>query len=392
MNFKRLLAGLLSLVLFLSINPFAFAEDIEDDDIDFSDYEIEDSSLDLSDDAANDSVVYKGTVDFPPFSMYTGEVLYTGKVVIKGGCSIRAEMDMDSKRLKTIPLYATIEILDVYADWLRIRYDGVEGYGKRLWMYARPEAVDPVNTPPYGVYRYNYVATCKEDTPIQLAPGPLTAPVQTKAGPEQNAYLVLSPGAKISIIDVYDGWGRFFYWHTYGYVDMSKLTDLIDVSPTDDGMGKDVPIAAYTSYYTLVKNDLNDGRIKNIYRANDLITRVYAPGEFFDFNKQVGPYNKRNGYFLAPVLVEGGTKEGYGGGTCQVSSTMFNVLLQLPGITVEHRRAHQQSGARYLPIGNDAAVGTGELNLQFRSNYDFPIRMEATAQDGALTMVMYRAD
>lgn len=377
MNWKRITALLLSLVLLMSIT-FACAEE---EDEDFEGYEVEDNTLDLSDDAENDSVVYKGTVDFPPLSMYTGEVLYIGKSIITGGCSIRAEMDMDSKKLQTIPLHAEVEILDVYADWLRIRYKGVEGYGKRLWMYMRPEAVDPVNTPPYGVYRYNYVATCKVATPIQKAPG---------AG--QEAWLTLGPGAKIAIIDVYDGWGRFFYWHTYGYVDMSNLTDLLDVSPTDDSMGPGTPIAAYTSYYTLVKNDLNDGRIKNIYRACDLISRVYPAGDVYDFNKQAGPYRASNGYFKAPVLVDGATMAGYGGGTCQVSSTMFNVTLQLPGITTIARRPHGQSGAKYLPIGCDAAVGNDALNFVFQNNYPFPIRLEATAQDGALTMVMYRAD
>ena len=377
MNGKRILALLLSLVLFVTANPFALAEEEED----LEGYEIEDNTLDLSDDAENDSVAYEGTVGFPPLSMYTGEVLYTGKTIIKGGCSLRAEMDMNSTKLISMPMYATVEILDIYADWMLMRYKEVVGYGKRLWMYDRPEAVDPVNTPPYGVYRYNYVATCKVSTPIQKAPG---------AGEE--AWLTLGPGAKIAIIDVYDGWGRFFYWHTYGYVDMSNLTDLIDVSPTDDSMGPGTPIAAYTSYYTLVKNELNDGRIKNIYRACELISRVYPAGEVYDFNKQAGPYRPSNGYFLAPVLVEGGSAPGYGGGTCQVSSTMFNVTLQLPGITTIKRRPHGQSGARYLPIGCDAAVGNDALNFVFQNNYPFPIRLEATAQDGALTMVMYRAD
>ena len=40
----------------------------------------------------------------------------------------------------------------------------------------------------------------------------------------------------------------------------------------------------------------------------------------------------------------------------------------------------------------DAAVGSSNLNLIFRNDYDFPIRVDASAQDGALYISMWRAD
>ena len=40
--------------------------------------------------------------------------------------------------------------------------------------------------------------------------------------------------------------------------------------------------------------------------------------------------------------------ETIGGGICQVSSTLYNVLLQLPRLTILHRRAHGDNGAPYL--------------------------------------------
>ena len=70
-----------------------------------------------------------------------------------------------------------------------------------------------------------------------------------------------------------------------------------------------------------------------------------------------------------------------------------NALLQLPKVEILQRRPHGPSGAKYLPHGVDAAVGNDSLNLRFRNNYDFPIRVEGhTSDDGALTMVVYRAD
>ena len=353
-------------------------EDMTDEEL--SRYEVENDYVDVSDDMPDDEqIVPAGSVSFPPLSMYTGKPLYKAKVVLQ--CNLRSSQSMESSKVISVPKNGSLEILDIEPDWVLARYKDKTGYAKRMWLYLRPEAIDPVSTPPYGVYRFNYVAVCAGDTPVQKAPG---------AG--QDAYLTLHEGARIAIIDIYEGWGRFYYWHGYGYVDMRKLKDLVNVSPTDTPIGDNAPIAAYTSYYSIATNEENIGRMKNIAVASERITRVYEPGEVFNFNAQVGPYRKSNGYFPAPVLVDGGTSVGYGGGTCQVSSTLYNVLLQLPGVRVLQRRPHQQSGARYLPVGMDAAVGTDALNLRFQNDYPFPIRMEATAQDGALTMVMYRAN
>ena len=131
----------------------------------------------------------------------------------------------------------------------------------------------------------------------------------------------------------------------------------------------------------------------NIRVACDRLTRVMQPGEELNFNKQVGPYRKSLGYQKAWVLINGTSVPGYGGGTCQVSSTLYNALLQLPGVEILQRRPHGPDGAKYLPHGVDAAVGSDVLNLRFRNDYDFPIRVEGhTSDDGALTMVIYRVD
>ncbi|HPA61547.1 MAG TPA: VanW family protein, partial [Clostridia bacterium] len=57
-----------------------------------------------------------------------------------------------------------------------------------------------------------------------------------------------------------------------------------------------------------------------------------------------------------------------------------------------HRRPHGPSAASYLPHGADAAVGNKTQNFIIRNRYSFPIRIDGTAQDGALTIAVYRAD
>ena len=95
----------------------------------------------------------------------------------------------------------------------------------------------------------------------------------------------------------------------------------------------------------------------------------------------------------SPVLVDGDTVAGYGGGTCQVSTTLYNALLQIPqGIAIVYRRPHGPGGASYAPHGVDAAVGATNLNLIFRNDYPFPITIDCTASNGSLCICIRKGE
>lgn len=272
------------------------------------------------------------------------------------------------------------EVLFVGQAFVVVRAKGVIGFVKRDFI-SEVTPIDPA-TAPYGVQKPAYLAT----TAAQ-------AWVRKSMSDEDDSWVILNPGTKLTIWKIQDGWAIVLYKRTFGYIDMRQLTDLVPVSPTDTPIREDSPIAAYTSYYNMDRNWENVNRITNIRVGCERLTRVMQPGEQFDFNADVGPYKAANGYFQAPVLLNGESVPGYGGGTCQVSSTLYNALIQLTGITIDERRAHGPSGAKYLPHGVDAAVGSKDFNLRFTNSYDFPIRIEGhSSDDGALLMLIYRAD
>jgi SH3-like domain-containing protein len=311
-----------------------------------------------------------------PAALAAEQPLYTALIVKDS--TLREQDNTTSKILARIPKGDGVEILRVDPDWVLASYEGETGYVARPRIY-KVTPIDPVNTPPYGVFKHTYMAVTEDVTPVLLAP-------QADA----EAWVTLQPGAKLSILDITDGWARIPYWRSYGYVDTRLLKDLTPVSPTDTPVSSETPIAAFTSFYHVEETEANIGRMKNIDVACNKLNRVLAPGEELDFNNQIGPYSRANGYFKAPILIEGGSSIGYGGGTCQVSSTLYNALLQLPNVTIIYRHPHGPSGAKYLPHGVDAAVGREDLNLQIRNDYDFPIRIEASAQDGALFMCVWK--
>lgn len=371
---KRLLSLLMALCLLLAALPALGEEESPTQE------EMDELlQLDEVDDTAAEEAHVGATYQEASREDFTlsSPALYTARV--ENASSLFAQRDMESKRIGSAGKNQQIDVLYVGSAWVIARSGNDIGYIKRDRISSVTPA-DPVNTPPYGVQKAAYIATTAD-----------VCPVRKSMSDSDESWVVLNPGTRLSIWQIQDGWAIVLYWRTYGYIDMNDLTDLIPVSPTDEPINEETPIAAYTSYYTMAQTDINKSRIINIRVACERLTRVMQPGESLNFNKDVGPYRPQYGYQKAWVLVNGTSVPGYGGGTCQVSSTLYNALMQLPRVAILQRRPHGPSGAKYLPHGVDAAVGNDNLNLRFRNDYDFPIRIEGhTSDDGALLMLVYR--
>ncbi len=230
---------------------------------------------------------------------------------------------------------------------------------------------------PYGATPTVYTAVLAKDATIRTGPAVTADPLFT-----------LTEGAKIAILSIEDGWAKCIYWRQYGYFYMDAVTELTPVFPADTARPGDT-IAAFNSFYNMSEEGLNPNRKINIAQACQYISIVLQPGTSFDFDGTAGPYQYPRGYLEGISYFEGQAVPSVGGGVCQVSSTLYNVLLALPsGMEVTYRRAHGPSGATYLPHGVDAAVGNDRLNLIFQNTFDFPVRIEAMAHDGALYIAM----
>jgi vancomycin resistance protein YoaR len=128
-------------------------------------------------------------------------------------------------------------------------------------------------------------------------------------------------------------------------------------------------------YFTSLKGR-TPNQIHNLKLAAEAIDGVIVnPGEIFSFNKRVGPWSRDKGYRKAPVSYTGLMVPAWGGGVCQVSSTLYNAVL-LAGLEIVERGAHYWE-PNYIPAGRDAAVAYGQLDLRFRNNFPKPIRIRA---------------
>lgn len=311
------------------------------------------------------------------------EKLYTGRTVTAARVYAAWDGTEGIDAIGMIPKKTRVAIHALNPTFALVTYEPgkITGYIKRVTL-EDTRVVDSASTPPYGVEFNRFIgAVAAQDAPVTEKPG---------AG---KTLITLHKGARVSLAGFENGYARLIYHRQYGYIDSRLLGEVSLIYENPEEAGTDAPIASYTSFYKITTDESNLNRMINISVAcGKLAQHPLSTGENLDFNRDVGPYRAANGYQPAGVLIDGKLQQGYGGGTCQVSSTLYNVLLQLPGITVLQRRAHGANGASYLPIGMDAAVGNTALNLRFRNDYPFPIHIEGTAQDGALTLAIYRME
>lgn len=281
--------------------------------------------------------------------------------------------DEDAKGLVAYMPGKKLQILEVYPGWVAVAYGSGVGYVMRHRV-AEVTPVDPVGTAPYGVEVYRYFATCTQDTPVLSESG--------------ETLITLSAGAQVAFIGIDKGMAKLVFKRQYGYID-TRLLDNLQMTAPDASRGtSDTPIAVFTSFYNIKTNWENVNRMGNLAVGCARMERVMQPGDLLDFNNSVGRFTAANGYLPAPVLIDGETKIGYGGGSCQISSTLYNTVLQLQGITVVERHPHGANGASYLPHGMDAS--SGDLNFRIRNDYAFPISIKTHVQDGALFIAIYK--
>jgi vancomycin resistance protein YoaR len=117
-------------------------------------------------------------------------------------------------------------------------------------------------------------------------------------------------------------------------------------------------------------------RVINIRRAARYLDGlVLGPGEELSFNHVVGPRTEARGFAWAPEIVGDEMVPGLGGGVCQVASTLHAAAV-FGGLEVVRRRSHSRPSG-YAPLGLDATVIYGEVDLRLRNPYETPIIVHA---------------
>lgn len=125
---------------------------------------------------------------------------------------------------------------------------------------------------------------------------------------------------------------------------------------------------AISTYETSLQGK-EENTLYNIQKASDEINGIILqPGDRFTFNQLIGPAEKEDGYKESTIIANGQFVSGYGGGVCQVSTTVYNAAL-LANLQIIERYNHSIYGdaTNYVPLGRDAAIFYGYKDLRFRN-------------------------
>ena len=123
----------------------------------------------------------------------------------------------------------------------------------------------------------------------------------------------------------------------------------------------------------------DSGRQHNIsLTTSKLNSTIVKPGETFSFCNTVGKATAAEGYEKADIYdSEGNIIQGYGGGNCQVSSTLYNAVLSAPNLTIVERHEHSRK-VNYVEVGKDAAVSYGSVDFKFKNDNNYSIKIYAS--------------
>lgn len=142
------------------------------------------------------------------------------------------------------------------------------------------------------------------------------------------------------------------------------------------------------SFTTSYKSS-NGSRTGNVENGARLIngTTLY-PGEEFSTYEAVAPFSEKNGYYMAGSFLNGKVVDSLGGGICQVSTTLYNAVLNAE-LEVTQRYNHSMIVSYVEPSADAAIAESSGKDFKFVNNTEYPIYIEAVTENKTITFRIY---
>ena len=314
----------------------------------------------------------EGFVSAPAF-----EAVYTAMADVN--LSIRRSRDANSRLMGTVYEKEYVDVMSTDGEWAHVRKGDAEGYVRadHLRYYKR---YDPYGPYVPGTVWYPYAAHVIADT--EIADDATGGSLRTVTKGSVMAVSALDESMAVTLP----------YDRITGRIQATGNLELEPVKMWAEAQMGDL-IAVFSTYYDPIQTTQEQiGRLHNIMQGVERLNDVIVPqGEKFYFNDFCAPYTAGNGYQEGPIInYVSSDKLGYGGGICQVSTTLYNAILQIP-IEVIKWQVHSSYGIEYAPLDFDAAVGNGNIDLRLRNTLPYDVRFALQAVDGVLTVRVYRA-
>ncbi len=174
--------------------------------------------------------------------------------------------------------------------------------------------------------------------------------------------------------------------------DTSQISIVVPYAPITDALTFDEArrlgvisqISSYTTEYTA--DDLE--RNFNIHHmADKLNNSVNFANSSWSMLKIAGEIGESTGYKQAGQIVDGLTVKDFGGGVCQVATTVFNAVYE-SGYPISVRHNHSLYMSTY-PDGRDAAIAWPDLDLAWKNNTASDVLVTTSYTDTTVSVYLW---
>lgn len=133
-------------------------------------------------------------------------------------------------------------------------------------------------------------------------------------------------------------------------------------------------------------------RVTNIQIGAKIFNNILVgPGQELSFDKMLGPVDINGGYQSEHVIKGGKVILEYGGGICQVSTTLFRAAI-MSGFPILERHAHSLPVIYYDPQGFDATIYPGSADLRFKNDTKSSILIQSKISGSKIYFNVYGTD
>ncbi|WP_291340134.1 VanW family protein [Corynebacterium sp.] len=150
-------------------------------------------------------------------------------------------------------------------------------------------------------------------------------------------------------------------------------TEMAEVATFDEVVGE------FTTSGYSAASGINIAQVATVVNG-----AIVAPGDTFSLNGYTGPRGAAQGYVESGIIINGRAGEAVGGGISQFATTLYNAAYFAGMEDVAHT-PHSYYISRY-PAGREATVFEGAIDLQFRNNSQYPVRIETAVGGGDVTV------
>lgn len=349
----------------------------------------------------------------------------------KAPLNVREEMSVESNWVDQYPNESTIMILEDLGDWYRVEqgyvkkefvFDSIEIYKRGLILESTPIYAEPKATLEIFGHveeKEELIFIRKENGYLELSSGGYVKEecVTFEFAPEfvlQEANLTIAdmksenminlpiqylgtlstkvPGESVTSksslyfqgdIPIYTIIDNYAYFPSGRNIYKITLDNFVDMKNV--GTSYDILAAYRTVYFSSSQN-----RKHNIALVASYLDGTVIPsGKTFSYNRTTGPRNAARGYEKAGVISNGDVIQDYGGGVCQVSSTIYAAVMNISEIRVTARKPHGKE-VLYVPQNMDATVSYGSIDFKFVNQFPFSIRLNVIAENGICLVTITR--